>query len=371
MAGAQWLYWHGSGLPTMGWMGDVEIDPFDSSHALFITGQGLWSTDDVTMADTGAATHWTFDDSGLEETVVLDLAKPPDVAPTVATLLSGVGDIGGFKHDDLTVSPPNGMFDNPIFGNTTSLDFAEGAPLIVARVGTNSSSGGQTGAYSTDGGATWTPFVVPTGNGGSGSIAVAADGGTFVWAPKKGTPAWSRDRGAAWTASAGLSAGMLVASDRVNASKFYATGRGGIFVSTDGGKTFVQASTTASGRPRPVFGIEGDLWIPTLGGQLLHSQDSGATFPIVAALSGVTDVGFGKPATPGAYPIVYLAGSVNGAWGIFRSDDATDSPGATWQHLDDPDHQFGYINCLTGDENRVGRVYLGTSGRGIVYGDPQ
>ena len=367
VAGAKWLYWHGTGLPAMGWMGDVELDPFDPSHALFITGQGLWSTDDVTMADSGAATHWTFDDSGLEETVVLDLASPPSGAP----LLSGVGDIGGFKHDDLTVSPSNGMFDNPIFGNTTSLDFAEGAPLIVARVGTSSSSGGQTGAYSTDGGATWTPFVTaPAGSSGSGSIAVSADGSTFVWAPKKGTPSYSLDRGTNWAASVGLTAGMLVASDRVNASKFYASGRSGILVSIDGGKTFpvpTPATTTSTGRPRPLFGIEGDLWVPTTSGQLLHSQDSGVTFSAVAAVNGVTAVGFGMPVTPGGYPAVYLAASVNSVWGIYRSDDA----GAIWQHIDDAQHQFGYINCLAGDRRQAGRLYLGTSGRGIVYGDPQ
>ena len=78
VGGAEWLYWHTTGLPQMGWMGDVEIDPFDSAHALFITGQGLWSSDDVTMADSGAATHWTFDDSGLEETVVLESRQPFD-----------------------------------------------------------------------------------------------------------------------------------------------------------------------------------------------------------------------------------------------------------------------------------------------------
>jgi hypothetical protein len=375
VGGAAWLYWHTnpSSLPPRGWMGDVEIDPFDASHALFITGQGLWSTHDLTMADSKAATHWAFDDSGLEETVVLDLASPPSGAP----LLSGVGDIGGFKHDDLTVSPPNGMFDKPIFGNTTSLDFAEGAPLIVARVGTSSSSSGQNGAYSTDGGTTWIPFTMaPSGSTGSGSIAVSADGTTFVWAPKKGTPSYTQltsteNAGASWTPSTGLTAGMLVASDRVNPSKFYAGGRSGIFVSTDGGKTFVQASTTSSGRPRPVFGIEGDVWVPTTSGQLLHSQDSGATFPAVGAVNGVTAVGFGKPAVQGGYPAVYLAGSVNSAWGLYRSDNATDGAGATWQHVDDPAHQFGYINCLAGDQNQYGRIYLGTSGRGIVYGDPQ
>ncbi len=164
-------------------MGDVEIDPFNPAHVLYITGQGIWSSDDVTAADTGAPTHWTFDDDGLEETVVLDLASPPAGAP----LLSGVGDIAGFRHDDLDVSPPGGFFGNPIFGNTTSLDFAELAPNIVARVGTP--RGGQSGAYSTDGGTTWTPFATaPAGSKGSGSIAVSADGTTFVWAPQGATP---------------------------------------------------------------------------------------------------------------------------------------------------------------------------------------
>jgi hypothetical protein len=377
VASAEWLYWHTGSLPSRGWMGNVQVDPFDSSHALFITGQGLWSSDDVTAADSGVATHWSFADDGLEETVALDLASPPAAAPpspSTPPLLTGVGDIGGFRHDDLDVSPPGGMFANPIFGNTNSIDFAESAPTIVARVGTSSSSGGQNGAYSTDGGTTWTPFAgAPAGSTGSGSIAVSADGATFVWAPKKGTPSYSGDRGTTWTASTGLAAGTLVAADRVNPSKFYASGRGGMLASTDGGATFKQVTTPASGRPRPVFGVEGDLWIPTSTG-LLHSQDSGATFPAVAAVNGATAVGFGAPVMPGqTYPSVYLAGSVLlptsvfYTWGIYRSDDA----GATWQHLDDPQHQFGYINCLAGDRQQVGRLYLGTSGRGIVYGDPQ
>ncbi len=393
VAGAQWLWWHGNSLPSAGWMGNVEIDPFNPSRALFITGQGLWSSDDVTAADSGAVTHWTFDDDGLEETVALDLASPPVGAP----LLSGVGDIGGFRHDDLDVSPPGGMFDNPIFGNTTSLDFAEGAPSIVARVGTSSSAGQANGACSTDGGTTWTPFATaPTATGNSapssGSIAVAADGSSFVWVPKGGTPSYARNNvaastfGAAWTACTGLPAGALVAADRVNAAKFYAGSGGKMYASTDGGATFVpatfaQGTAAASGRPRPVFGIEGEVWVPTKAG-LLHSQDSGATFASVPAVNGATAVGFGMAAPGQSYPAVYLAGAVSvggGAtyvWGTYRSDDvAAWLSGAavapTWQRIDDAQHQFGYINVLTGDERQYGRVYLGTSGRGIVYGDPQ
>jgi hypothetical protein len=96
--GADWLTFGGGSVSATGWMGDVAIDPFDPAHALYVTGQGLWSSSDVTAADRGASTSWTFADDGLEETVVLDLASPPSGPP----LLSGVGDIGGFRHDDLT-----------------------------------------------------------------------------------------------------------------------------------------------------------------------------------------------------------------------------------------------------------------------------
>jgi hypothetical protein len=391
VAGAEWLYWHGTNLSSRGWMGDVELDPFDSSHAMFITGQGLWSSDDIDAADTGVATHWTFADDGLEETVALDLASPPAAPPGLPStppLLTGVGDIGGFRHDDLGVSPPAGMFANPIFGNTNSIDFAESSSNIVARVGTNSSSGSQqSGAWSIDGGASWVPFgSVPQVTSGStityasaGSIAVSADGATFVWVPaRKGStspsPSYSTDQGAHWTACTGLSAGMTVAADRVNAATFYAGSSGkSMYVSTDGGATFKAVTAPASGRPRPVFGVAGDVWVATTNA-LLHSQDAGATFATVAGVNGATAVGFGAPVMPGqTYPSVYLAGSAAAptattyAWGIYRSDDG----GATWQHIDDPQHQFGSINVLAGDPRQPGRVYLGTGGRGIVYGDPQ
>jgi hypothetical protein len=370
VAGAAWVLGH-KALGTPGWMGDVEIDPFNPARALYITGGGIWSSDDVTAADTGSPTHWIFDDDGLEETVVLDLASPPEGAP----LLSAVGDISGFRHDDLDVSPPGGMFDG--FVNTTSLDFAEAAPDIVARVG----SFGQGGAYSADGGTTWTPFATaptaPQGTvfKGSGSIAVSADGKTFLWAPQGTTPAYySQDSGKTWPACAGLNAGARVAADRVNPSKFYASDRNGVYASSDGGANFVKVTAPSSGRPRPVFGIEGDVWLSTNSG-LFHSQDSAATFVQVGGsdssqnqqVKSAGAVGFGMPGSAGGYPAVYLAGSVAGVWGTYRSDDI----GATWQRIDDPQHQFGWINCLTGDPHRYGRVYLGTGGRGILYGDPR
>jgi hypothetical protein len=368
LAGANWLLRHAASVQVDGWLGDVELDPFDSSRAFYITGQGLWSSGDVTAADSRMSTQWTFQDVGLEETVALDLATPPTGAP----LLTGVGDIGGFKHDDLTVSPPDGMYANPIFSNTTSIDFAEGAPSVVARVGSNSTSGGARGAYSTDGGSSWTPFATaPSGSNGSGSIAVSADGSRFLWAPSRGTPSWSTNNGATWTASmllpsGTLPAGVKVASDRVNALKLYASSSTRMYVSSDGGVTFAQATTPSAGRPRAVFGMEGEVWAATNAG-LVHSPDSGMTYTAVAGIAGATAVGFGKAADGQTYPAIFVAGSVNGTWGSYRSDDA----GVTWNRIDDPQHQFFFINCMAGDQNHYGRVYLGTSGRGIVYGDPR
>jgi hypothetical protein len=62
-----------------------------------------------------------------------------------------------------------------------------------------------------------------------------------------------------------------------------------------------------------------------------------------------------------------LFGKVAAQMGIFRSDDS----GLTWLRLNDDDHQFGWITRLTGDPRVFGRVYLATSGRGIIYGEPR
>jgi photosystem II stability/assembly factor-like uncharacterized protein len=364
-AGAQWLYFQQEHLSATGWMGDIELDPFNPDRALHTTGQGIWWTDDMTSADNREPTHWTFHDDGLEETVPLDLVSPP----AGANLLSALGDIGGFRHDDLDQSPPAGMYGNPRFGNTASLDFAEQDPSLVVRVGTNDA--GPRGAYSTDGGTSWTPFgsePEPEANPGSGSIAVSADGATWVWSPRRIAPAFSTDQGDTWTSSVGPTRGGRVAADRVDSAKFYLASSEGFYVSTDGGVTFSATVTDLprGARPRPVFGREGDVWLVTSGG-LMHSTDSGQTLAFVPGVSAALAVGFGKAAADADYPAVYLSATVDGVGGLFRSDDA----GASFERIDDSEHRFGWVSQITGDPRIYGRVYLGTGGRGIIYGDPR
>jgi hypothetical protein len=352
-------------------MGDIEIDPFHPNRALYITGQGIWWSEDVTAADANAPTHWSFSNEGLEETVVLDLVSPPEGAH----LISAVGDIAGFRHDDFDTSPPAGMFAQPIFANTTALDFAESVPSLVVRVGTVSGSAStRRGALSIDGGTTWTPFATePTASTGAGSIAASSDGSTLVWSPQAGAVSYSRNGGATWTAAVGLpanAANSKVAADRVNPAKFYLSRSNltQLYVSTDGGATFAGAATVprGAGRARPVFGREGDVWIAT-GSGLHHSVDSGVSLTLVPAVETVSAVGFGLPAPGQTYPAVYVAGTTRpGGGGLFRSDDG----GLTFQRIDDAEHQFGSIGLISGDPRVYGRVYLGSGGRGILYGDP-
>jgi photosystem II stability/assembly factor-like uncharacterized protein len=365
-AGAQYLYFGGNNLSATGWMGDVEIDPRNPDRALYITGQGVWWSEDLTAANSGNPTHWRFQNQGLEETVALDLAVPP----SGAQLLSAVGDIGGFRHDELDRPTPTRMYKNPVFGNTVSLDFAELAPDFVVRAGTAGSKA-RRGAYSTDGASSWTPFPTePTASRGQGTITVSSDAATIVWAAQSAIPARSTDKGATWTDCAGLAAGARVAADRVKPSLFYALAANGtqLWVSQDGGATFsetVSGLARVSGRPRAVFGVEGDFWLPTESG-LLRSTDAGATLIAVPSVQLAYAIGFGMAAPDASYPAIYLSGKIDNQLGVYRSDDG----GESWRRIDDAQHQYGYLNVIVGDPRNYGRVFLGTSGRGIVYGEP-
>ncbi len=373
-----WVYM-GTDKAVFGiWTSTLEIDPFDSAHAIFQGGNTIWETNDLTSADSGDPVHWRVGADGIEETVVLSLISPP----TGAHLLSGVGDVGGFRHDDFKVSPPS--FQKPLMMEGSFLDFAEANASVIVRVGLLDYRGTSGGAYSLDGGTSWTPFASnPPGldgmpHGASGSmIAVSSNGTTFVWAPITAGPAYSRDRGASWTVSAGAPPKLRVVADRINPNKFYGWDgtTGAFYVSTDGGANFVRRADglphdignpgwTNQAQPRAVPGLEGEIWLPLTGG-LYHSSDSGESFERISSVQNSTLIGFGKAAPGTRYPALYLVGTVRGITGIFRSGDA----GQTWSRINDDAHQFGSLGVIAGDPRVYGRVYVGTMGRGIIYGD--
>jgi len=342
------------------WMGALALDPFDPAHVLYGTGAGLWASNDVTAADRGGATHWTVPVKGLEETAVLGLVAPPG-----GKLISALGDIGGFRHDNLA-KVPAAASSGPRFSNTTGVDFAQAKPDIVVRVGYSDQA---RGAYSTDGGATWQPFAgAPVSAAGGGTVAISADGGTVVWTASGQVPSFSTDRGASWTASTGLPSGTAVLADRSAAGTFYALSGGTLFASTDGGRSFTaRAGGLPGGHLKAAPGSTGDLWIAD-GGGLLHSTDGGVNFSRLGNVRGAESVGFGKAAPGATYPALYLAGTVNGVTGIFRSTDG----GGAWKRINDDQHQYGAgSSVITGDPDVYGRVYLGSgAARGVLYGEP-
>lgn len=163
---------------------------------------------------------------------------------------------------------------------------------------------------------------------------------------------------------------MRVVADRVNGNRFYGydAGAGEIYVSSDGGKSFKPVRSglpTGDMRLRPVPGFEGDLWLAA-GKALYHSTDGGANFEALAGVSDVSTVGFGKAPLGRNYPALYLIGQVGDVEGAFRSDDG----GLTWVCMTDPQHGYGTMDEIIGDPRIYGRVYIGTNGRGVLYGDP-
>ncbi len=371
-----WLTAYSNGKHGMGhWMGALAIDPFDSDHAIYGTGYGLWRTTDLSRADSGQTVDWGFDVAGLEETVPLELASPPK-GPH---LLAAVGDVGGAAYDNLSASPSSGLF-TPESQTNQSVAFAGRAPLKLVRTADETPT---SGFASDDGGKSWTPLpasprVKRDAQGhyhNAGRIALSALGGFMVWAPEREGAFASKDGGKTWFASKGWpsAAGhtFVPVADPVVEGVFYVSDptRGEIEISVDGGASFqlsakglppgARALALAPGRPR-------DIWLPTDQG-LFHSASADQAFQNLKGVNSADAIGFGMAAPGRAYPTLYLAGRVDGTTGLFRSEDV----GETWVRINDSAHQFGWIGQLSGDPRVFGRVYLLTTGRGVMVGEPQ
>jgi len=345
------------------WMTALAIDPFDSGHVLYGTGNGIWRSKDVSANDSGGTSHWTVGARGLEETALMDAVAPPGGA----TVITAMGDQGGFRHGSLA-RVPAGRLKNPLMTNSTDIDFAQSKPSMMVRVGRG---GTQDGAYSTDGGSSWNGFKAePVAGAQDGQVALAADGSAIVWTQAGQAPYRSTDKGASWSKVSGLGTGAVVVADRSSAKTFYSLAGGTLYASTDGGATFTARAThLPAGRLAAVPGIAGDLWISGGGKGLLHSTDGGRTFTTLRSVQSASALGFGKAAPGANYQALYLIGTVKDVTGVFRSTDK----GATWLRVNDDAHQWGAIGgigVITGDPDTYGRVYVGTNGRGLQYGDP-
>ena len=155
-------------------------------------------------------------------------------------------------------------------------------------------------------------------------------------------------------------------------------------------------NTFTAARLRTVPGNTGQLFF-TLGYQIPNSGSvpvnsffqfcsvSGgvATFTNISQANGFTadvkevfDFGFGAAKSGGSYPTIFIAGWVNGVWGIWRCDGFNPaSPGAeTWTNLTAGQYA-GYANfnsdavkVVNGDMSVYGTIYIGFAGSGFAWG---
>jgi photosystem II stability/assembly factor-like uncharacterized protein len=198
------------------------------------------------------------------------------------------------------------------------------------------------------------------------------------------TPTLTRDRGKTWTAAKGLPEGCRAVPDRVDANAFYAMdfASAALYTSSDGGATF--AKTESSGLPsdlkadgptwdaapwplQATLGKRGDLWLISRHG-LFHSAHAGRTFAKVEGNGvKVEMLSFGNAPAGSDYPALFAVGTHNKIKAIWRSDDI----GKSWLRVNDDQHQYGTrFRCIAGELRVFGRVYVGTDGRGILYGEP-
>ncbi len=301
------------------WISALLIDPTNPNRLMFGTGATIYATNNLSEADSGTAPTWYVQALGIEETAVIALISPSQGAH----LLSGVGDIGGFRHDDFTVSPPAGMYTNPVATTLGSLDWAGQNPSFIVR--SQSPATAQTtptctyGAYSTDGGTSWEPFpscATGVNSGIGGTIAVDASGSILMWSPNGGSssgPQYSTSQGVSWTTANGLPGPVVAYSDKVSPALFYAyssSSSGGAYYSTTNskGQTFTQVNTS----PLPANGScngsgcgvsalnwakAGDIWLPLGSNGLYHSTNGGVTWAKIANVSWANSVAVGAAAS--------------------------------------------------------------------------
>lgn len=290
---------------------------------------------------------------GIEETAVLDLTSPPVGPP----LVSAVGDIGGWVHNDLD-TPPLKMHK---WSTLQAVDYAGNVPTTLSR-------GRDVIDISTDSGKTWSTLPGSPSSGYHFKHVLSADGKVVVWSIVGGF--LRSENGAAFAPITGLPVESLLASDKRNASLIYAAKDSTFYVSEDAGKSFRNIGLVGGAvkeiNVNPY--APGDVWIAADNG-LYNSTYPFATWTKNTNIASAAYLGLGAAKSGTTYPSIYVAGWSEPSWeqGLFRSDDGGKNFVKT---NDNSKNGFAQFGPVAGDTRKWGRVYIGTGGRGTFYGEP-
>ena len=368
--------------PKLGWMNEsVEIDPFNSNRMMYGTGATLYGTTNLTNWDAG--TQITIKpmvtgpggDRG---------ARPDQPAHRAPRWSAGLGDIGGFRHTNLD-AVPSMMF--------TAAQLHVARPASTTPRPTRRRWCGPATSPTPTGPTTATSPSPPTAARTGSRAPSPAASTAAARSPRPPTAAGSSGRpgdagqqvvfsvgfGNSWTAvhrrtgelRRRVRPGQLEEVLRVQRRALLRQHQRRRRLHPDRGHRPADHGQRAlqgaaghrgrhlAGRRRRATGRHG-LW---------HSTNSGASFTKV---SNVTEgrqrrlrQGRPGPDLPGALPRRH---------GRRRQGRATGptTPAGTWVRINDDAHQYGNAGeAITGDPRVYGRVYLGTNGRGILYADRQ
>jgi len=341
------------------WTGSSVIDPFNRNRAFFISGNGIYMTEN--LWDSNPVFKMAV--ANLEEAVPKELVSLPGAPVSVVN-----ADFDGFIYPDITK-----YYDRfspwTTDGSTTGLGVAGKATNVMVRVANEVYLSENTGT-------TWTQIPNPTSST-EGWCAVGADGNCIVVTPSGQRPYYTFNKGATWTQMPGITTNDIrFFADYEKENIFYANVSNTLRTYTYSGSAFTNTSVAMSGavnnRLTVVPGIAGEIWFPRGTGGLGRITNANTATPSITTLplSIVTCVGVGKAAPNKTYPTLYIWGKPKNTdpVGIYRSD----NEGVDWIRINDNLHQFGgpdNADFVKGDMNVYGRVYMSTVGRGTIYGE--
>ncbi len=346
--------------------------------------------------------------TGVEEMVSNDIVVPPGGRPVTAHWDRAIFWHGSELPADAVAHPA------ARFNSAWDLDWTPADPtFVVAVIGDQrpccrGDDDSYHSAYSNDGGRSWTPFA-SYDNGHPrelvfGNIAVSASStANMVWLPTfNGAPHVTSDGGATWTPvilpgtedmvnDNGVYTGgshtqyflnrKVLVADRVEPDTFYLYHRDlGIFRSVDGGSSWELQPSEGLPTGWTVGYFNAQLVAsPTEAGHLFfspglqdsgpspsfESRDGGATWRAIGGLSDVTAGGFGAPISDGGPAAFYLQGSFAGERGLWRSSDGL----ASWELISTaPGGNYQGAKTITGDLDQPGTVYIGFTGTSFMVG---
>lgn len=351
-------------------------------------------------------------DAGVETICVTKMASiPSENAPLV---LIESQDHSLRVQEQLDVLAPDNSVE-PTFNHGGGIDFCEEDPSFVFRTGVDGrhNFGEGTAAYSTDYGRTYTEvsgwdkslrivdcavgakkqkngfpilMVLSVGRTGATENVNAADYGNGRGLYR------SLDGGATWELMSEINVtrkkatndynNHIVASDRVNGNVFYYVETNILYRTTDGGKNWDYIDTINDFKDDgvsfeiPQYGaaikavpyMEGALWVKSTNGEVYTTYNFGRSWKNLGNIESTTyGCSFGFGTGEGERTVsVYNIGYIDGIFGVYFSNDL----GNNWIKISPDGLNFfaGTIE-VCGDRREYGRVFIGTGGTGVIYGE--